>query len=76
MVDHISYGNAVTTTYTSLVEGEYAILTVERSKGSYLGYEYERNTTFIVNVTQEPKKVKAKNGEKYLCIKNVNTKKV
>ena len=75
MVDHISYGNAVTTTYTSLVEGEYAILTVERSKGSYLGYEYERNTTFIVNVTQEPKKVKAKNGEKYLCIKNVNTKK-
>ena len=59
---NISYGDHVSTKFTSNVDGEKATFVAEQSKGSYEGYEKDRTTTFIVNVSGEPKSVKAKNG--------------
>lgn len=59
---NISYGDHVSTKFTSNVEGEKATFVAEQSKGSYEGYKKDRTTTFIVNVSGEPKAVKAKNG--------------
>lgn len=59
---NISYGDHVSTKFTSNVDGEKATFVAEQSKGSYEGYKKDRTTTFIVNVSGEPKSVKAKNG--------------
>lgn len=59
---NISYGDHVSTKFTSNVDGEKATFVAEHSKGSYEGYKKDRTTTFIVNVSGEPKSVKAKNG--------------
>ena len=53
-IDHISYGDHVSTTYTSKVEGDKAILTAEVSKGNYEGYSSRRETTWIVNLSCRP----------------------
>lgn len=61
-IDHISYGSHVSTKYTSSVAGDTAVLTAEPSVGDYDGYEANRNTTFIVHMSQKPEAVAAKNG--------------
>ena len=61
----VSYGGSVTTHITSSVDEEAgtATLTVEPSKGDYTGYDSERLTTFVVNVSTKPKKLMATNGD-------------
>ena len=70
-IDHISYGDHVSTTYTSKVEGDKAILTAEVSKGNYEGYSSRRETTWIVNLSCRPEAILASNGEKSLVVKEV-----
>ena len=65
-IDHVSYGDHVSTRYTSKVEGDKAVLTAERSEGTYEGYEPNRSTTWIVHLTQKPDAVLVKNGAETL----------
>lgn len=70
-IDHISYGDHVSATYTSVVEGDRAVLTAEPLLGSYRGYERNRSTTFIVHLSQRPRAVQAKNGERLLSMREL-----
>ena len=65
-IDHISYGGHVSTKLTSVVEDGTATLTAEASEGSYDGYDKNKNTEFIVNVSEEPESIVAKNGDQEL----------
>lgn len=71
VIDEISYGNHSELKYESVVEGNKATLTAHKvtNTGSYEGYSAERNTTFVVNVSELPKQLTAKNGNETL--KNV-----
>lgn len=73
-VESIDYGEHVTTKYTSNVVDGTATLTAEQSTGSYTGYESTKDTTFIVNVSQEPTSVTATNGSSNLTIDEVTSK--
>lgn len=66
VIDEISYGSHVSTTYTSKVQDHTAILTAQVSEGSYNGYQPQRNTTFVVHVSRKPESVTARNGEQVL----------
>ncbi len=74
-LDDIAYGDHVTTKYTSKVEGDTATLTAEKSTGSYEGYDRNKDTTFVVNVSKEPTDVTAYNGSDELGTKTVATDK-
>lgn len=65
-LDNIDYGDHVTTKYTSKVDGDTATLTAEKSTGSYAGYDQNKDTTFVVNVSEEPTAVTAYNGDEPL----------
>ncbi|MDY4041817.1 MAG: glycoside hydrolase family 31 protein [Collinsella sp.] len=71
--DNISYGDHVTTKFTSQADGTKATFTAEASSGSYTGYDSNRTSTFVVNVSAEPTSVEAKNGAGALTIKKVAT---
>ena len=60
----VSYGGSVTTHITSSVDEDEktATLTIEASEGDYEGYDSERLTTFVVNVSKEPTGLAATNG--------------
>ena len=73
-IDNISYGDHVSTTYTSEVSGTTATLTAEKSAGTYTGYQQNKNTTFVVHVSQKPTGITAKNGETALNTAEVTTK--
>ena len=73
-VESINYGGHVATKYTSSVVNGTATLTAEQSTGSYTGYESEKDTTFIVNVSQKPTSVTATNGSSNLTIDEVTSK--
>ncbi len=72
--DNIDYGSHVSTKYTSVVKGTTATLTAEKSTGSYTGYNRNKNTTFVVNVSAEPTAVTAKNGNTTLTKVEKNSK--
>lgn len=72
--DNISYGPHVETTFTSKVEGDTATFTAGQSEGTYAGYDPNRTTTFVVNVSAEPSSVEAKNGEQVLTQTKVDSK--
>lgn len=57
--DNISYGDKVTTTITSKVEGDDAVLEVQASKGTYKNYKSDRSTKFVVNVSEKPQSITA-----------------
>lgn len=57
-----TYGAHVTTNFTSKVTNGTAVLTAEKSVGSYAGYNANRDTTFVVNVSKEPTDISAKIG--------------
>lgn len=61
----VSYGGSVTTHITSSVDEEAgtATLTIEPSKGEYTGYDSDRLTTFVVNVSAKPTGLTATNGD-------------
>ena len=67
------YGGKVTTHITSKVEGDKATLTIGKSKGEYEGYEPNRHSTFVVNVSQKPTSIEAKNGNDIFDVKEVNS---
>ena len=46
------------------------MLTAERSNGSYEGYDANRDTTFVVNVSKEPTDISAKIGNQSLSKKD------
>ena len=73
-VNEIDYGPHVSTKYTSVVTDDKAVLTAEKSTGSYEGYDQNKNTTFIVNVSKEPTKVTAANGAAELKMVQKNSK--
>ena len=73
-VNELDYGPHVSTKYTSVVADGVATLTAEKSTGSYEGYEKNKNTTFIVNVSRKPYGVFAYNGEAELEKVKVNSK--
>ena len=73
-VNEISYGDHVSTKYTSVVEDGTATLTAEKSTGTYEGYDQNKNTTFIVNVSRKPYGVFAYNGEQQLTKVKYNSK--
>ncbi len=68
-----NYGGKVSTHMTSSVKGNTATLTVEESKGSYKGYNPNRHSTFVVNVTKKPTSIVAKNGTTNINAKEVTT---
>ena len=74
LVNEIDYGSHVSTRYTSVVEGTTATLTAETSTGTYEGYDQNKNTTFIVNVSAEPTAVTAMNGTEALTMVEMTSK--
>lgn len=74
VLEHISYGEHVTTTFNSKAsEDGTARFVANASTGSYSGYNPERQTTFVVNLTKEPSKTTAKNGEQTLTLDKVSS---
>ncbi|QWT17625.1 discoidin domain-containing protein [Collinsella sp. zg1085] len=71
--EKISYGEHVSTHFTSSVNGDEATFTAEASTGNYEGYNSNRTSTFVVNVSAEPTGVVAKNGDAALTIKKVSS---
>lgn len=74
VIGHVSYGNSVSTLYTSKVHDGLAVLTAERSVGTYQGYEPTRNTTFVVHLSEKPSAIYAKNGDAPLLVREATTK--
>lgn len=73
-VADVSYGDHVSQKFTSKVEGDVAALTAEKASGSYTGYDKNKNTTFVVNVSKEPTAITAKNGSTELTKVAMNSK--
>lgn len=69
----ISYGDHVSTTFTSNVDGGTATFKAGKSEGSYEGYDSNRTTVFTVNVSKEPTSVVAKNGKDELKVTKVDS---
>ncbi|WP_195420310.1 TIM-barrel domain-containing protein, partial [Collinsella sp. D33t1_170424_A12] len=71
----ISYGSNVKTKFTSKADAAKKTATFKagKSEGDYKGYKKDRTTTFIVNVSEEPSAVVAKNGNQALTIEKVTT---
>ncbi len=74
IIDHISYGEHVSTTYSSSVSDGIAVLRAGVSVGSYTGYESRRQTDLIVHVSRKPEWIQAKNGDIELTIREVTDK--
>lgn len=74
VIEDVSYGDRVTTKYTSKVEGSKATLTAEKSTGTYEGYKKDKNTTFIVHVSKKPESIQASNGTSQLTEEEAATK--
>ena len=77
LVEDISYGGHVSTTFTSKVEGSTATLTAQASQevdGGYDGYDSQRSTTFRVSVSAKPTNVTASNGSMALNMSEKTTK--
>lgn len=72
--NRVSYGDHVSTTYKSKVEGDRAVYTAEASEGDYDGYDPNRLSTFVVNVSHKPAGVVAKNGEEALRVEELSSK--
>lgn len=73
-VDNTDYGTNVKTKYTSVVEGDKATLTAEKSTGTYNGYEKDKDTTFIVHASEAPTSLEAYNGSASLTEVTVASK--
>lgn len=73
-VADVSYGEHVSQKFTSKVEGDVATLTAEKASGSYAGYDKNKNTTFVVNVSKEPTAITAQNGSTELTKVAMNSK--
>ena len=70
----ISYGEHVSTLYTSEVSGGTGVFTINAFTGTYDGYDPVRVSTFVVNLSAEPTALVAKNGEQALELVEVADK--
>ena len=66
-------GKGTITLITSSVNNNQAHITVEPSKGDFEGFVKEKATSFIVNVTKQPKGISAKVGGKKIKLKNARS---
>ena len=71
---NVSYGDHVSTAYHSLVENGTGTFTIDPSTGTYEGYDPNRVSTFVVNVSAEPTSVTAQNGSEALELVKVASK--
>ncbi|RZL45941.1 MAG: DUF5110 domain-containing protein, partial [Pedobacter sp.] len=55
-------GSGATTLITSSVTDQNALITIETTKGNFDGFVKNKATTFVVNVTSEPKGIEAEIG--------------
>lgn len=60
---NVTYGGSVYSTFESTVNDGTATLTAKKSTGTYDGYSAEKDTTFVVNMTNEPTNISLFNGE-------------
>lgn len=67
----ISYGSNVKTKFTSSAKGDTATFKAGKSEGGYDGYDSNRSTTFVVNVSAKPQEIVAKNGDEQLKVTTV-----
>lgn len=67
----ISYGSNVKTKFTSSAKGDIATFKAGKSEGGYDGYDSNRSTTFVVNVSAKPQEIVAKNGDEQLKVTTV-----
>ena len=51
--EEVNYGSSVSTRFTSEVKDDEAVLRAEASKGTYKGYDSNRNTTFLLLMFQK-----------------------
>ena len=72
--EEVNYGSSVSTKFTSEVKGDEAILRAEASKGTYKGYDSNRDTTFVVNVSKAPEAVNGKVGSSAVEFSAVDSK--
>ncbi len=73
VIDDISYNGQVKTKITSSVKDGTATLDIAKSEGTYQGYDANRSTKFIVNVSKKPSAIKAFNGSTDLATKEVSS---
>lgn len=59
----VNYGSVLTTHFTSQVTGQKAVLKAEASQGSYAGYDSNKETQFVVNVSEKPTTIQATIGD-------------
>lgn len=64
----VSYGDSVSTNFTSKVVGDTATIIAGKSSGTYNGYDSNRLTTFVVNMTAEPTSIEAFNGNQNISL--------
>ncbi len=72
-LEEVNYGSNVTTHYTSSVKDGKAVLRAEASRGSYSGYDANKETTFIVNVSKKPTALTGKVGSSKVELKEVKS---
>lgn len=70
----VSYGGRVSTVYTSEVDGDRALFTIGASEGGYAGYDADRLSTFVMNVSSKPEAIIAKNGSTPLTLVEAGSK--
>ena len=63
----------MSTVYRSEAAGGTATFTAEASQGGYSGYDSNRTTTFVANVSAKPTSVSAKNGGSALNVVEVDS---
>ena len=72
-LEEVNYGSNVTTHFTSSVKDGKAVLKAEASQGSYNGYDANKETTFIVNVSKKPTALTGKVGNANVELKEVKS---
>ncbi|MDY2777613.1 MAG: glycoside hydrolase family 31 protein [Collinsella sp.] len=71
---NVSYGEHVSTVFSSSVKEGTATFEAKQSQGGYEGYDAKRDSTFVVNVSAKPEKVVAKNGQSELKTTEVSSR--
>lgn len=71
--EEVHYGGSATTNITSKQMGNEAILEIAPTKGSYQGYDANRITTMVVNVSKKPSALEANIGETMISLQEVTS---
>ena len=72
LVDHITYGDHASITFTSSVHDGTAVLKAEAAKGGFEGFVSNRQTDLLIHLTEKPASVSARNGETELTVREVS----